>query len=61
MSRLVDEMEREAAKLSKRASGYRMAGEAKLASELRNAAVALHLAISAMSVAAANEKAAKHG
>jgi len=61
VSRLIDEMEREAAKLSKRADGYRMAGEGRLAGDTRNAAVVLRLAIAAINVAAASEKAAKHG
>ena len=61
MSRLIDELTREAAKLSKRADGYRMTGEGRLASDTRNAAVALRLAIAAMTAAAANEKAAKGG
>lgn len=61
MSRLIDEMEREAAKLSKRADGYRMAGEGRLARDLRIAAAALRSAIAAISGAEAVEKAAKGG
>ena len=45
MSRLIDDMEREAGRLERLASGYRMAGETVLAGQCRTAAQALHRAV----------------
>jgi len=59
--RLIEEMRAEAAKLTDRATGYRLCGEHRLCEDLRRAAEGLYAAISMVEIAYSGEREAKEG
>lgn len=61
MTRLIEEMRAEAARLTDRATGYRLCGEHDLCDDMRRAASGLLVAVNMLEIAYAGEREAKEG